>query len=91
MCTWLDAAIFYPTNCCFARSEFFPTFASDASSRLGKDATVFAIGGYGTTRSTETPARASAIGFAACSVTGSLNEISRAAGSTQSGSVPSGA
>lgn len=26
MCTWLDAAIFYPTNCCFARSEFFATF-----------------------------------------------------------------
>jgi len=36
----------------------FPTFASDASSRLGKYATVFAIGGYGSTRSTETPARA---------------------------------
>jgi hypothetical protein len=29
------------------------------SRTTGKDATVFAIGGYGSTRSTETPARAS--------------------------------
>jgi len=36
----------------------FPTFAPDASSRLGKYATVFAMGGYGSTRSTETPALA---------------------------------
>lgn len=41
-----------------------------------------AIGGYGSTRSTETLARVFAIGSAACSVTGFLNEISRAAGST---------
>jgi hypothetical protein len=34
------------------------------SRTTGKDATVFAIGGYGSTRSTETPARASAIGKA---------------------------
>lgn len=39
------------------------------------------------TRSTETPAPASAIVPAACSVTGCLNEISHAAGSTKSPSV----
>lgn len=43
------------------------------------------------TRSTETPAPASAIGPAACSVTGCRNEISHAAGFTKSPSVTSSA